>query len=118
MNALTDQQQVRQLVSDYCDGLHHGNVALLRRIFHPDAVLKAPNLRRNLNDWLALVAQRPVPSELGHDYHYRLEWLEVLNEQALAKLYCPLLGRDYTDFLGCLKENGEWKIVNKMYADN
>ena len=85
MDALTDQQQVRQLIIDYCDGLHHGDVALLRRIFHLDAVLKAPNLRRNLNDWLALVALRPVPSALGHDYRSRLEWLEGMDERDMAQ---------------------------------
>ena len=112
-----DIDLVTSLVQAYFDGLHHAKVSTLQRIFHPDAVLKAPGLRRNLREWLDLVAKREVPAQQGAGFGYRILSVDLVGEQAMVKLLCPLQGRSYIDFLGLLKENGRWLIVNKMYAD-
>lgn len=113
----TDLHAVMGLIQDYCDGLHHGNVATLQAIFHPDAYLKAPGLRRSLSEWLDAVANRPVPAQEGHPYGYKLLAIEIVHQQAMAKVSCPLFEHHYIDYLGLLKENGRWLIVNKMYTD-
>jgi len=113
----TEQEAVLAVLRDYFDGLHHADVKTLRAIFHRDATLQAPSIRRSREQWLQLVDNRPVPMEEGAAYMYRVLSLEVIGDQAMAKLFCPLSGRCYIDFLGLLKENGQWCIVNKMYAD-
>lgn len=110
-------ESVMALVNNYCDGLHHGDVSKLRAIFHPDAFLKAPGLRRSLEKWLAAVANRPVPVKQGRPYEFKLLSIEIIKNQAMVKLNCPLFDHLYVDFLGLLKENGRWLIVNKMYTD-
>ncbi|MFB9886752.1 nuclear transport factor 2 family protein [Balneatrix alpica] len=110
-------QALMQLVRDYCDGLYQGDVAKLRAIFHPDAFLKAPGLRRSLEEWLAAVASRPVPAQQQAPYRFKLLAIEIIQDQAMVKLECPLFQHFYVDYLGCLKENGQWLIVNKMYTD-
>lgn len=110
-------ESVMTLVRDYFDGLHHGQVSKLRAIFHPDAFLKAPGLRRSLDQWLESVASRPVPAEQGRTYDFKVLSIEVIKDQAMVKLECPLFDSLYVDFLGLLKENGRWLIVNKMYTD-
>jgi len=112
-----DYAQIHHLIRAYFTGLHEGDSERLRRIFHPDAVLKAPALRRTLGEWLALVKERETPQQRGDAFAYQLLTMEVLGEQAMVKVLCPLLGRTYIDFLGLLKEQGKWLIVNKMYAD-
>lgn len=113
----SDFAQVEQIVQGYFEGLYQGDVARLRSIFHPDAYLKAPNQRRSLNEWLDAVASRPVPQQLGSDFNFRILSIEVIRDQAMVKLECPLFEFFYIDFLGLLKENGQWLIVNKMYTD-
>ena len=108
---------VMALISDYCDGLHYGDVAKLRAIFHDDAFLKAPGLRRSLEEWLSAVATRPVPHKEGRSYEFKLLSIEIIKDQAMVKLECPLFDHFYFDYLGLLKENGRWLIVNKMYTD-
>lgn len=105
------------IITDYCDGLHFGDVSKLRRIFHPDAFLKAPGLRRSLDEWLALVSTRPKPSALGLAYDFEVLSIDIIKDQAMVKLECPLFDHFYLDFLGLLKEQGRWLIVNKMYTD-
>jgi hypothetical protein len=58
-------ESVMTLVRDYFVGLHYGDVSKLRAIFHSDAFLKAPGLRRSLEQWLDAVASRPGHGETG-----------------------------------------------------
>lgn len=108
---------IETLIRDYFIGLHQGDVERLARIFHPDVVLKAPGVRRSRQEWLDLVANRPVPEQEGHPYDYRILGIELVGDQAMVKVHCPLLGHTFLDYLGLLRENGRWLIVNKMYAD-
>lgn len=112
-----DLDLVASVVNDYFTGLHEADIATLQRIFHPDAVLKAPGLRRSLSQWLDLVSTREIPAQQGTAFGYRVLAIDVIHDQAMVKVLCPLLGRTYIDFLGLLKEDGQWRIVNKMYAD-
>ncbi len=110
-------KSVISLVQDYCDGLYQGDVSKLRAIFHSDVFLKAPGLRRSLEQWLDAVASRPVPVQQGQPYDFKLLSIEIIKDQAMVKLECPLFDHFYLDYLGLLKENGRWLIVNKMYTD-
>ncbi|AZZ90644.1 nuclear transport factor 2 family protein [Hahella sp. KA22] len=113
----TDFTTIINIIGAYFEGLYYADTTLLERIFHTDAILKAPGLRRSLKDWLDAVKNRPVPSEQGLPYEFRLLSVEITGEQAMVKVACPLFEYNYLDYLGLLKENGQWLIVNKMYAD-
>ena len=49
-------------------------------------------------------------------YGFNILSLELINDQAMAKVEVPLLAAHFIDFLGLLKEDGTWKIVNKMFT--
>jgi len=117
VTSIDDFELINAIVQDYFDGLHYGDVAKLRAIFHEDAYLKAPGSRRSLEQWLSDVASRPVPSQQRQSYAFELLSIEVIKDQAMVKLECPLFEHFYIDFLGLLKEGGCWKIVTKMYVD-
>lgn len=110
-------QHLSQILVDYFDGLHCADTDKLRRLFHPDTVLKAPGLRRTLDQWLEDVASRPVPANENQPYRFRIISLEIAGDQAMAKVECPLFDRHYIDYLGFLHEGGHWRIVTKMYCD-
>jgi len=112
-----EYESVMTLVSIYFDGLHSGDVSKLETIFHHDAFLKAPGLRYSLGQWLDVVGSRPVPNQQGRTYNFKLLSIEIIKDQAMVKLECPLFDHFYIDFLSLLKENGRWLIVNKMYTN-
>ncbi|WP_020406685.1 nuclear transport factor 2 family protein [Hahella ganghwensis] len=117
---MTDQATFHSLMTmlkDYFDGLYFADIQKLRKIFHPDAALKAPGQRRSRDEWLQQVANRPIPAELQSPYRFRVLSLEVIKDQAMAKVECPLFDYFYVDYLGFLYENDHWQIVNKMYTD-
>ena len=107
---------VRGIVEAYFRGLYTGDVSALRELFAPDAYLKAPGLRRSLEEWLSAVATRPIPQQQGAAYAFKILSVEVISDQAMVKAECPLFEFFYVDFLGLLKEGGRWRIVNKMYT--
>jgi hypothetical protein len=111
-----DYIAVQVLMRDYFDGLYDGEVEKLRGLFHEDAWLKAPDFRRTRDEWLEAVAARPIPRSEGMTYAFRVLSVEIAGDQAMVKADVPLLAGRCTDFLSLLKEEGEWKIVNKMFA--
>ena len=113
---MDDETKIRAMVESYFCALHLGDVVQLATLFAMDCVLKTPGQRRTCQRWLADVASRPVPQQIGHPWQYRIIWVELAGDQAMAKVNCPLPHGQFTDYLGLLKEEGEWKIVNKMYA--
>ena len=112
----SDYEAVIELLNNYFDGLYEGDVEKLRGIFHDDAWLKGNNYRKTRDEWLEAVATRPVPSEEGMDFRFNIQSLEIVDDQAMAKVDTPLLAAHFIDFLGLLKEDGQWKIVNKMFT--
>lgn len=115
--ATSNLNDIEAVLHSYFDGLYHGDVAKLNSIFHPDAWLKAPGVRRSLNQWLKDVAERTTPAELNQARAFKILAIDVVQDQAMAKIHCPLFDFNYIDFLGLLKEEGKWSIVNKMYSD-
>ena len=111
-----DYQAIQTMMQNYFDGLYEGDVAKLRDVFHADAWLKGNNYRKSVEDWLDAVANRPIPKNEGMAYGFNIMSLEVIGNQAMAKVDIPLLAAHFIDFLGLLKEDGEWKIVNKMFT--
>lgn len=112
----SNHEAIVGLLNDYFDGLFEGDVEKLRSIFHADAWLKGNNYRKTLNEWLEAVANRPIPGDEGMEYNFNIQSLEIIGDQAMAKVDAPLLAAHFIDFLGLLKENGQWKIVNKMFT--
>lgn len=111
-----DYQAIIGVLNDYFDGLYEGNVDKLRNIFHEDTVLKGNEYRRSRDDWLEAVANRPIPRDEGMAFSFNILSLEIVNDQAMAKVEAPLLAAHFIDFLGLLKEDGQWRIVNKMFT--
>lgn len=116
-NTTSDFSVVWEIIHNYFEGLHHGDIAKLESIFHPDAWLNAPGNRHSLKQWLTNVASRPTPAKLNKPYNFRILAIDVVQDQAMAKIHCPLFDFNYIDFLGLLKEEDQWRIVTKMYTD-
>lgn len=116
-NTTSDLTAIEAILQGYFDGLYHGDVTKLTSIFHPDAWLKAPGIRRSLTQWLANVSTRATPASLNKPFEFEILSIDVVQDQAMAKIHCPLFDFNYIDFLGLLKEEGKWQIVTKMYTD-
>lgn len=113
----SDFASITALIDKYFLGLHHGDVSVLKSIFHPDTWLKAPGSRRSLTQWLNDVKNRDTPLQLANPFRFKILAIDIVQDQAMVKVDCPLFNFRYVDFLGLLKEQGQWRIVTKMYTD-
>lgn len=112
-----DFESITAIIQAYFNGLHNGDVTKLKSIFHQDTWLKAPGVRLSLEQWLKAVADRAVPAQQSRPFNYKILSIDVVQDQAMVKIHCPLFDFNYVDFLGLLKEQNQWQIVNKMYTD-
>nr|WP_153765009.1 nuclear transport factor 2 family protein [Endozoicomonas sp. OPT23] len=112
-----DFSAIHEIIRAYFVGLYTGDSAKLRSIFHSSAMLAAPDNHRSLSRWLMDVENRSSPESQGHAFNFRTLAIEITQRQAMVKLECPLFDHFYIDYLGLLKEEGRWLIVNKMYTD-
>lgn len=112
----TENAPLVAVIQDYFDGLYEGDIEKLTRIFHEDTYLKGNQFRSSRDQWLAAVATRAVPSEQGMAYGFEILSMDIEGDMAMVKLEVPLLAAHFIDYLGLLKEDGEWKIVNKMFT--
>lgn len=111
-----DYEAIIGVLNDYFDGLYAGDVNKLRAIFGEDAVLKGNGYRKTRDEWLEAVANRPIPRDEGMAFNFNIQSLEIVGDQAMARVDAPLPAAHFIDFLGLLKEDGRWRIVNKMFT--
>lgn len=114
--AKSDFEVIRELLTRYFVGLHRGDVEMLRTIFHEDAMLKGSGYRKSRDEWLDAVAARANPVDSGFPFEFQIQSLDVIGDQAVAKLDVPLPAAHFIDYLSLLREEGEWRIVNKLFT--
>jgi hypothetical protein len=117
---LNEHSEIQGLIDAYFSGIHSGDVALLRSVFHPSAVLwgevKGEPYYRVLDEYLSVVQNRQSPQALGEAFAMQTLSIDVYGAVALAKVRCPMLGFDYFDLLSLRREHGGWSIVAKVFT--
>lgn len=118
---MDDQQEILAILDKYFKGVYHGDVELLRSVFHPKATLfaevRGQPYFKLLEEYLAGVANRQSPQELGEPFRMKTTSVERIHNIAFAKLHCPMLGFNYYDYLSFVRHDGKWSIVNKLFTD-
>lgn len=114
-------EAILAVVDAYCRGVYRGDTSLLRSVFHPRALLfaevRGETYVRPLEEYLAIVADRRSPETLGQAFLMKPISVDVTHEIALAKLHCPMFDYNYVDYLSFVRQDGDWKIVNKTFTD-
>lgn len=116
-----DHVAVISAVTAYCQGVYRGDIALLRKVFHPKAVLfaevRGQPYYRTLDDYLDVVANRESPEAREEPFRMKPITIEVTHEIAFAKVSCPMYDYHYVDYLSFVRQDGEWRIVSKLFTD-
>ena len=111
---------VAQVVQLYFDGIHHGDVAKLERVFHPDAHLigevNGQHYQKHRDEYIEIVRNRPAPASLGAPFRMRVLSLDVSYHTAVAKLLTPVGANEYVDYLSLQKIAGAWVVVHKLFS--
>lgn len=111
---------VAHVLSDYFDGLHNSDTAILSRVFHPEAhyVSATEGTLRHLTmaEYFPIVDQRPPPASLGEARTDSILSIEFAGPvTAFARVICSIEPKHFTDFLTLVRINGEWRIISKVF---
>lgn len=111
---------VVDLLKCYFDGLHHSDTALLRQVFHPQAIYACATdgslLRLTMDPYFRLVDARPSPASLGEARADRIASITFAGPvTALAQVHCAIGAKRFTDFLSLIFVDGRWQIISKVF---
>ena len=115
---MSDLDEVSQLMQHYVDGAD-GDVALLRRIFHPSA--------RMIGQWAGHEVEVPIddfyaeveanPGMAGPDYQATVRSIDLTGDVGVAVLVeTDYFGCDFVDYFTVARIEGTWRITQKSYA--
>ena len=114
------QENIEQTVNAYFDGVYRGDVAALAELFDIDAQvygdIDGQLYHKSASAYLAGVAARKSPHELGEPYRMKLLALDKQANIASVKLHSPMLGFNYYLYLTLRRVYGQWLIVNKTFS--
>lgn len=119
--AMTDDvESIRALLNEYFDALHHCDVALLERVFHPLAIYatadEQPFLFRRMPEYLRVVAARQSPAARGEARRDHIDAIELAGANtAMARVRCSIASRNFTDLLSLVRVDGRWQIIAKVF---
>lgn len=118
--AMHTDPAIAGVIARYFDGVHRGDLAVLREVFHPSAILfgdvRGQVSFRTMDSYLEVVAGRQSPAALGQPLRAQLLSVERQGAVASVRARFPLLGFDYLDILSLALIDDRWRIVAKLYT--
>lgn len=117
---LDDHDAIAEVIQLYIDGAA-GDVAKLKRAFHPDARMfgHIDSLAHAIpiSGFFEMVAGAQGQPMAGPNYKARIGSIQQTGDAAVAALVeQDYLGCDFVDYFSLARIQGRWQIVNKTYA--
>ncbi len=110
---------IEALVQDYFLGMYEGDVARLRRIFHPQCWLfgesRGESREFPVSGFLDHFANQPAPKAEGEPFDMRLISIDRTGSVAVVKDEVLYQVHQYTDYLMLQKTDAGWSIVSKAF---
>lgn len=111
---------IATLATDYFELMHHQNMEVFDRVFHPNSVLYGVvdgqlNIRPCATYREAMIA-RQSPAELGNARRDAvLDFDQISPTLALLKMQLEMFGGVMQDYLNLSFLDGQWWVVAKMW---
>jgi hypothetical protein len=111
---------IARLAKDYFDLMHHQDMEVFDRVFHPDSVLYGVvegkiNIRPCAVYRQAMM-DRTSPADLGNPRHDTvLAFDQISPTLALLKMQLEMFGGVMQDYLNITFLDGQWWVMAKMW---
>ena len=120
---MSDKDQVKNIVQLYVDSMDESNPDKVKEAFHTNAkvvgYLHGDFLEMSVDDFANFVAsQQPPPQEKGENVVYEILECEIEGTTGCVKVRDTYLGITFLDTLSFIKNDGEWRIYNKLFNAN
>jgi hypothetical protein len=115
--ATQDYQDVVATVQAYVDGLRVGSSDDVSQAFHPNAVMYGFTNGKLLGGPISNLYDFVREGGAAPDIQTRLDVLAITPTTAVVRVDMEkdAIGADYTDFHTLLKQDGQWRVIAKVY---
>jgi hypothetical protein len=116
----TELQAIKATIDLYIEGLHTGNIELLRTAFHPKAMMYGVSQKSatiiEIEGLYGFVSSNEPPSKTGEPHQCFITSITYAGGAAAVEMVEEsAYGNDYTNYFHLLKIDGKWVIVSKTY---
>ncbi len=116
----TELQSIKATIDLYVEGLRTGNIELLKKAFHPKAMMYGASPKAvtivEIDGLYGYVSSNEPPSKTGEPHQCFISSISYDGSAASAEVVEEsAYGNDYTNYFTLLKIDGTWVIVSKTY---
>jgi hypothetical protein len=114
-----EEAAARKPVEDYLQGHATGKAEHMDRAFHPGAHIQGHRLGGTFVDWTLEEYKkgfRGTPAEDEAQRKRTIDFVQVNGTAGIAKATLDYPAAIFTDYFVLLKHEGQWKIMNKVFA--
>ena len=120
MSRTKDIADVRVTIGNYIKGSETGDAALLRSIFHKDAIMMGALgdefMEGTPEPFFKMVEDAAPLSESDSNYHAEIVDIQVFGKAAIATVSEEgFFGMSFVDSFHLLKKEGGWIITSKVF---
>jgi hypothetical protein len=118
-----DVLAVRAVAQTYLDAAYEMDADKFASLFHPSSSVTKIGEDGDVSvtpieAWLDAVRNIKAPKLQGVQRQDEISSIDIEKGLALVKLKFQISPRQFTDMLSCLKVDGTWKIVQKVFVLN
>jgi hypothetical protein len=116
-----DVRALRAVAKTYLDAAYEMDADKFASIFHPSSFVTKVGDDGNVSVapiavWLDAVRNIQAPKQQGLERRDEISSIDVEKGLAFVKLKFQIPPRYFTDMLSCLKVDGTWKVVQKVFV--
>ena len=117
---MEDKNLVENVVNLYIQSMNESSAEKVKGAFHENAkvvgYLHGDLMQMSVDDFAGFIAsQLPSPQEKSEDVEFEILSSEVEGTTASVKVRDKYLGITFLDTLSFIKDDGNWKIYNKLF---
>jgi hypothetical protein len=113
---IKELEAIRNTANLYYEGLQHGKIDLLKKAFHPKAMMYGPGMIVEIQGLYDYVAASTAPEKSGEQHNCLITKINCIGNAAYVEmLEDTYMGASYINYFQLLKLDGQWVIVSKSF---
>lgn len=115
------ENEVRELMKLYFDGLYQSRSDILRAVFHPDLSYVNGTVgnyeHMGLEDYMARIDARTPPASRSDVREEAIERIAFKGDGiGIVEARMTMMGRNYQDLLTIIKTDEGWRVLTKVFS--
>lgn len=112
---------IQQQIEKYFDALYFCDLALLKQVFHADAiymnVTEQPILRLDMAEYFSIVESRTSPALKNQIRQDKVKSIDLIHDQlAIVHVECVIEPKYFYDALTFTLDHDQWRIISKVFS--